>query len=470
MRSSSAITSTASADARQAMVLGEQLGDDRIVGRAGATLGFVTSITSDPFLGVELLTAAAERCHAVHDLYGETEARVNLAQATLSSEDTRHGRALLADARTVAARCGSHILLALADCWAAMFATTQGDFGGALADADHSEAMLCALAGHARVGNVGGLIIIVRAIVAVATGDRRQLDGLDGFMSDAWIDVSPLVERALTVVQALDRAGRGDLDGARTLLDPILGASGAVTAVGVAADVARAMGDLAGAGRLLDDAENSARHSSPIQHFCNTTLSRAALGLAAGELARSEELAHRELTVAHAQGFRIELVVCFELMANIAAANYSWGHAARLHGAAQRLRTDMGMTLRLPGYADEHDRAMAATEKALGPESHAAAVAEGAGLDLDAAVAYAQRSRGERKRPGFGWQSLTPAELDVVKLAAAGLTNPQIGQRLLISRETVKTHLAHIFAKLGVRNRAELTALSIEQNHVAPEP
>jgi DNA-binding NarL/FixJ family response regulator len=47
-------------------------------------------------------------------------------------------------------------------------------------------------------------------------------------------------------------------------------------------------------------------------------------------------------------------------------------------------------------------------------------------------------------------------ELDVVRLVTEGLTNPQIGERLFVSRGTVKTHLAHVFAKLGVSTRAEL--------------
>ena len=37
-----------------------------------------------------------------------------------------------------------------------------------------------------------------------------------------------------------------------------------------------------------------------------------------------------------------------------------------------------------------------------------------------------------------------------------GLTNPQVGERLLISRGTVKVHLSHIYAKLALRNRSEL--------------
>jgi DNA-binding CsgD family transcriptional regulator len=76
------------------------------------------------------------------------------------------------------------------------------------------------------------------------------------------------------------------------------------------------------------------------------------------------------------------------------------------------------------------------------------------------ACAYARRARGERRRPSFGWDSLTPTELSVVALAADGLTNPEICERLFISRGTVKTHLGHAFAKLGVKTRAELASVA----------
>ena len=79
-------------------------------------------------------------------------------------------------------------------------------------------------------------------------------------------------------------------------------------------------------------------------------------------------------------------------------------------------------------------------------------------LEPDAAVAWVRRARGERKRPRHGWESLTPTELEIVRQAAAGLTNPQIAERLFVARATVKTHLSHIYAKLGVRNRSQLAA------------
>jgi DNA-binding CsgD family transcriptional regulator len=62
------------------------------------------------------------------------------------------------------------------------------------------------------------------------------------------------------------------------------------------------------------------------------------------------------------------------------------------------------------------------------------------------------------KRPTFGWESLTPMELTVSDLVAEGLTNPEIGDRLHISRRTVESHLAHTFRKLELATRTQLAA------------
>lgn len=66
--------------------------------------------------------------------------------------------------------------------------------------------------------------------------------------------------------------------------------------------------------------------------------------------------------------------------------------------------------------------------------------------------------RGPRQRSAVGWESLTPTELRIVELVAAGLSNPEIGSRLFVSRRTVQTHVSHIFAKVQLTSRAELAA------------
>jgi DNA-binding CsgD family transcriptional regulator len=62
------------------------------------------------------------------------------------------------------------------------------------------------------------------------------------------------------------------------------------------------------------------------------------------------------------------------------------------------------------------------------------------------------------RQRGVGWVSLTPAERQVADLAAAGLTNREIGQRLFSSPRTVQAHLSHVFAKLGISSRKVLAA------------
>jgi DNA-binding CsgD family transcriptional regulator len=53
-------------------------------------------------------------------------------------------------------------------------------------------------------------------------------------------------------------------------------------------------------------------------------------------------------------------------------------------------------------------------------------------------------------------------------MVAEGLSNPQIGERLYVSRRTVQTHLAHVFAKLDISSRAQLAAEVTRQRHYEP--
>jgi DNA-binding CsgD family transcriptional regulator len=82
-----------------------------------------------------------------------------------------------------------------------------------------------------------------------------------------------------------------------------------------------------------------------------------------------------------------------------------------------------------------------------------------------AAAPLEQSARAELGRLGLrprrseqtGVASLTPSERQVAELAADGLTTPQIAARLHISRNTVETHLRHIYRKLDVSGRRELS-------------
>jgi DNA-binding CsgD family transcriptional regulator len=92
----------------------------------------------------------------------------------------------------------------------------------------------------------------------------------------------------------------------------------------------------------------------------------------------------------------------------------------------------------------------------MGADAFAAAWAEGAALTPEEAVAYALRGHGSRDRPSHGWNSLTPAERDVLRLVREGLGNAEVAQRLFVSPRTVTTHLTRIYSKLGLRSRSAL--------------
>jgi DNA-binding NarL/FixJ family response regulator len=115
----------------------------------------------------------------------------------------------------------------------------------------------------------------------------------------------------------------------------------------------------------------------------------------------------------------------------------------------------MGM-VRFKIFDEGNENTVAALRNALGGNDFEEAWAEGAALSIPEAIVYANRGRGERKRPATGWASLTPAELDVVRLVAEGLTNKDVAARLYISPRTVQAHLAHVFDKLGVTTRTQL--------------
>ena len=133
--------------------------------------------------------------------------------------------------------------------------------------------------------------------------------------------------------------------------------------------------------------------------------------------------------------------------------------AARLLAAADAARRPLRYLA--PGFTANRGaaaRAISQSRHALGEDPFTQAWDEGHGLTLDDAVAYAARKGGGRKRPAAGWASLTPAELEVARLAGEGLRNDAIARRLFIAPGTVKVHLTHIFAKLGITTRAELAA------------
>jgi predicted ATPase/DNA-binding CsgD family transcriptional regulator len=232
--------------------------------------------------------------------------------------------------------------------------------------------------------------------------------------------------------------------------------------------VAAAAGDLSTAATAVSEAR--AELGGRRQAITDAAL-RYAEGIMAwhrGELADAEHLVRGATVQWHQCGNRMGACDGIELLGVIAAARERFTDAARLLAAADMARRPLQYLA--PGFTANRDaaaRAITQAREALGEDRWTQARDEGHSLTLDDAVTYAARKGGGRRRPAAGWASLTPAELEVVSLVSEGLRNDAIARRLFIAPGTVKVHLSHIFAKLGITTRAELAARAASQAQAA---
>ncbi|POM23786.1 putative HTH-type transcriptional regulator [Actinomadura rubteroloni] len=134
--------------------------------------------------------------------------------------------------------------------------------------------------------------------------------------------------------------------------------------------------------------------------------------------------------------------------------------AARLFGCADRLRRYTGSTMFGPQHALLRGFFEQQAGEALGADAYRTAYETGESLETDIAVAEALAERPAPDAPGArpDRPALTPREREIAGLVAAGLTNREIADRLVIAKRTADSHVEHILAKLGFSSRAEIVA------------
>jgi predicted ATPase/class 3 adenylate cyclase/DNA-binding CsgD family transcriptional regulator len=331
------------------------------------------------------------------------------------------------------------------------------------ADALAAEAVRIAepLGDYFTVGHTRSNLAWVKSVAGELDAGRRLLEPVASSIQDAGlVDVAWLA----LALGSLHLFG-GDLDGAVEWLERGTSFADPTTENWV---VARALPRLASALRRLgrlDEAREQADRAVALArkleapYVLAEALEQSGFLVGDDDPERAEELHHQALAVRVEHDLRTFYVDSLDALAGLAARSERWDEAARLLAASDAAREPMGYPRPAINQPDT-DATLAAVRAALGDDAFEAAWSQGAALSLDDAVAYVTRARGARDRPSRGWASLTPTELEVVHLVVEGLTNPEIGARLFMSRATVKTHLSHVYAKLDVANRTELATLA----------
>src|SRR5262249_2650255 len=192
-------------------------------------------------------------------------------------------------------------------------------------------------------------------------------------------------------------------------------------------------------------------------------VNRARVAIAIGEVEPAERDARDALALAAEIKAPTLIPDPLECLAILAGQGGSHREAARLFGAAEAIRLRIG-AVRFKVHDAAHDGSVAALRDAVGEYDFESAWAEGAALSTEEAIGYAQRGRGQRKRPTSGWASLTPTEREVVRLVSAGLANNDIATQLFVSPRTVQTHLNHVYTKLGLSSRVQLAQEGARHN------
>jgi predicted ATPase/DNA-binding NarL/FixJ family response regulator len=271
----------------------------------------------------------------------------------------------------------------------------------------------------------------------------------------------------------------GNLDRATDLLTAALGtvrALGDAVAVGTTLKnlglTAQAAGDRARATSLTEEAVALCRQGEDGWELASAVNCLAGLALEDGHVARTAALAEEALHLFHAHGDRLTIADVLPRLAAVALQQGQPVAATRLLAATDTIRSDLGVPVSVTDRA-AYQHALSAAQVALSEDAFAHAWASGASSPLNEIVADAfqvARSRphgsgsGSVTIPGGG--ALTPRELDVLRLVAAGRADREIAEALFISPRTVMAHVRNIFAKLGVHTRKAAGAAAREHGLV----
>lgn len=432
-------------------------GDDSTTARCLHTVG-TALLAADPVGSRTHLVEAVDLARSSGDEWCLADALQILAYTYLLDLDHRKAEQILAEAYPICDRVDNDFQRSWHHTGMAWAAMLRAEFNVAAREIDRAMKLARRVGDPAQELRTGSILASIlqeqgrpaelAREVAVMRAERREWGAFGETLLAAFDAVAAMADEPSAAAAELDAVGMSFLE-AGDALDSTYVLICAAMAYLEAAELEKAASSAA-----------TIEEWGPTGYKARARLLRA-VAIRSSDPGRAADLVHDALAELVAHDVVIAVPLALETLGGLAADDGAGQEAARLLAAAESLRQVTSQS-RLPG---EQRRfvADAATARELLGEQFEEVWSDGSRLSGSDAAAYAGRSRGERKRPQFGWDSLTPTEREVVSLAVQGLTNPEIGKRLLMGRGTVKTHLSHVYAKLGVRTRTELAGVAAQR-------
>jgi predicted ATPase/class 3 adenylate cyclase/DNA-binding CsgD family transcriptional regulator len=436
--------------AQQALAIAREVDDPVLLVRALTARGYVAAYF-DAESARAYLAEAIDLTRDSGDRWRLSQILVAQAVTALAARDPIAARAAAEEGRDLADSIGDRFDARRCRWYLGVAQIYQGDLAGAIAQfvavADEAEAA------HDEIWRVDS--VVGRSFVLAHQGDIAAARATADAAIEATADLGGLKAGAAYHVLAIAALAAGDAATAQDATEawPHVSAPTQMTVLQrvLSAEAALAGGDLVAARRWADEAVSTttgAFWSDPL-----TTRARVAIAQRASD--QAERDAHDALARAAEDEAYLFIPDILECLGMVAGEAGSHREAARLFGATYAMRERIG-SVRFKIYDIGYEASVDALREALGQTDFDAAWSEGAALSTEEAVAYAQRGRGQRKRPTSGWASLTPTERDVVRLVSEGLSNNDVATRLFVSPRTVQTHLTHVYTKLSLTSRVQL--------------
>ncbi len=381
-------------------------------------------------------------CRQLEDSEGTARSLRLLGRIHCEQGELAGARALVEEAVTLSRAAGHKLELAYSFSDLASIVMLQGEYTRARALVEEEIAIFRQVGNTREIGL--GLLFLTEMLIDAASDPATA---------------RPLFEEGLKLAQAV-----GDQ-------------AGIAYSFYLSGRIALSQGESVTAHELFQESVARFQERGDLYH---TTLSLSGLARVAsvqGDDGTARALYQESLALARKAGSKMLIALGLEGLAGVVTTQREQVWAARLWGAAEALREAIGAPIP-PVYRAGYERSVAATRVSLGENTFAAAWAGGRTMTPEQALAAQGPTTLPQpiprepapappaKSPVTHPAGLTKRELEVLRLLAGGMTNPQIAEHLVISLPTVSTHVTSIYNKLGVTSRSAATRYAVEHHLV----